>query len=550
MGIRHARIIATALGVVSLSSGCAPYSALSRKPVSRIAATSEQRELARMQRLPAERRLGRLIDTAYDATNRMAADSADVAAGSDYNFAVARIVEVIEENDLAPWEAPLICPSSRGDHWRFTVPLPDPRPEFHLSKWEILPSDRYAFRGKIAKTSSVREGIGAPAVAVGRGLDFTEIDSFSQSEQIFYGLTAVLRFDGRDCRLEYLDPLDVESLSFTGRTFPLGADFQAPLALKLAEMNPLRQQLSKMLRPDRYNGAARVARLQPYSPERIPVLFIHGFGNSPATWMPVLSYLRSDLVIRERYQFWFFSHPTGIPYPISAAALREQLDEIGEHYPDRKEIVVIGHSMGGMIARLLMTDSETDLWDSFYDQPPDQIPFSKETHEVVTDTLIFKPRRDIARIIFVSASHRGSDHAARLAGRLGARLIGNPIADPEVNREAMVYLRAGVNIRVRQRLPNSVEVLDPDSNWLRIVHTLPLDRSIPFHSIMGDRGRGGNLDRTRPQSSDGVVPYWSSHLEGAESEVTIPSGHWSHLHPDGMAEIRRLLLLHLRGLKR
>ncbi len=80
--------------------------------------------------------------------------------------------------------------------------------------------------------------------------------------------------------------------------------------------------------------------------------------------------------------------------------------------------------------------------------------------------------------------------------------------------------------------------------------TLPLDRSIPFHSIIGDRGRGGNLDRDRPQSIDGIVPCWSSHLEEARSEVIIPSSHWSHLHADGMAEIRRLLLLHLDESKR
>jgi hypothetical protein len=68
---------------------------------------------------------------------------------------------------------------------------------------------------------------------------------------------------------------------------------------------------------------------------------------------------------------------------------------------------------------------------------------------------------------------------------------------------------------------------------------------VPYHSLIGDRGRGGFLDRTRPESSDGIVPYWSSHMDGARSERVIPSGHWSHLHPLGMSEIKRILVEHL-----
>jgi hypothetical protein len=69
---------------------------------------------------------------------------------------------------------------------------------------------------------------------------------------------------------------------------------------------------------------------------------------------------------------------------------------------------------------------------------------------------------------------------------------------------------------------------------------------VPFHSLIGDRGKGGFLDHRKPTSSDGVVPYWSSHLQGARSEKIIPSGHWTQVHPLGMAEIRRILLEHLR----
>ena len=57
---------------------------------------------------------------------------------------------------------------------------------------------------------------------------------------------------------------------------------------------------------------------------------------------------------------------------------------------------------------------------------------------------------------------------------------------------------------------------------------------------MGDRGRGDT-----PNSSDGVVAYWSSHLDGAQSTRIVPSGHSTHQNPEGIAEVRRILLLHL-----
>jgi len=63
---------------------------------------------------------------------------------------------------------------------------------------------------------------------------------------------------------------------------------------------------------------------------------------------------------------------------------------------------------------------------------------------------------------------------------------------------------------------------------------------VPYHSVIGDRGLGDT-----PNSSDGVVPYWSSHLKGAKSEKIVPSGHGAHENPEGIAEFRRILKLHL-----
>ncbi|MEZ5431020.1 MAG: hypothetical protein R3F31_07530 [Verrucomicrobiales bacterium] len=126
-------------------------------------------------------------------------------------------------------------------------------------------------------------------------------------------------------------------------------------------------------------------------------------------------------------------------------------------------------------------------------------------------------------------------------------MIGNPLSEEAIYREAYTYVRPEIPNDKRKHLPNSIDMLDPSNPFLALVDSLPLKAGVPFHSIIGDRGKGGNLDHTKPVSSDGIVPYWSSHLNGADSELIIPSGHWSHLHPMGMTEAMRILLLHLRN---
>jgi triacylglycerol esterase/lipase EstA (alpha/beta hydrolase family) len=136
--------------------------------------------------------------------------------------------------------------------------------------------------------------------------------------------------------------------------------------------------------------------------------------------------LRGDATIRQNYQIWFYSYPTGYPYPLMAATLREKMNAINAYYPNHKPVVVIGHSMGGMIARVLMTDSGMAIWNSFFDTPPAKTPLSNEARQLLTKTLIFKPRRDISRVIYASASLRGANMATGFMGRLGERIIGSP----------------------------------------------------------------------------------------------------------------------------
>ena len=88
--------------------------------------------------------------------------------------------------------------------------------------------------------------------------------------------------------------------------------------------------------------------------------------------------------------------------------------------------------------------------------------------------------------------------------------------------------------------PNSIGTLSPNNPFVREINKIPITPRVPYHTIAGDRGKGDT-----PDSSDGVVAYWSSHLDGAVSEKIVPSGHGSHENPEGIEEARRILKLHL-----
>lgn len=542
-----------ALTFVTLVPACKNYATATTRRLSYEAVTPAGQIIATTlnQRPAAEPlvQLGRYLDAAASAAGVLKGNPGNTQALKDYNFAVSRAAEVVETSGMEPWKTPVICPGANGP-WRFSY-KPSPRPDLNPTLYRVQPADQFDFKGELVTERKLKKGLGAPLIINSKGFDPTKFDRFAQGKQFYYGMTAVFDFKGRRCEASLLDPLATETVNFDGHTYPLAADFTAPLALALADLKPRKTEVKRMFKPEEYKNSARLARLEPYDPKKIPLLCIHGLGDSQATWAPMIETLRADATFRAHYQIWFFSYPTGYPYPMMAAELREQLDAMDNHYPDHKPLVVVGHSMGGMIARTLITDSQLRIWKAFFETPPARTPFSPEAREIVTKALIFKHRPEIARVIFASASLGGSEMATSFMGRLGAALIGNPDDElSEVGKELAVLSKARADGRQLKKAPNSLDTLDPDNRFITTINGIPPVKGIPFHSIMGDRGKGGNLNRTEPQSTDGLVPYWSSHIDGARSELIVPSNHWSNQHPQAIAEVKRILMLHLKATNR
>ena len=538
------RVLGCLLGAAFLLAGCAPYVAVSKKKPS-LVGTSGAGPLSRAEEVIGEalrqnhsdprKALGNCLVAMDIAFRALQHNPADAIARRDYNFALGRVFDILQKAKLNPWAQPLIVPSQSGN---FVLTFAgNPEAEWSPTRCDLTPADRFQVRGHYVSQRVTRQGIGAPIVAVEREVNEQARDSFAPS-RLFYGVTAVAHLEGRRWVLTLKDPLAHETTRIAGHSYPLAADFTTPLAVMLQTTNPKRHELAQMLNPEKFAHTAAIERMQPYDPNKTIVLVIHGLLGSQATWIPTINTLRSDPIVRKHYQFWFYDYPSGYPYPYSAAILREKLDAVEKRFPARKPMVVIGYSMGGCICRLLITDSGDRLWMTIFGRPPDQVPLSAHARQYFNQELFFHHRPEIGRVIFIATPLRGTRLASGWFGRLGANLIQSARVAAQASKEMLRLTSIQDELRPRRRA-NSVDTLSPKSCFVNAINTIPIVPGIPCDTIIGDRGRGDT-----PNSSDGVVPYWSSHMDEAEVEYIVPSNHKTYQNPEAIAAVLHLLKAH------
>ena len=164
----------------------------------------------------------------------------------------------------------------------------------------------------------------------------------------------------------------------------------------------------------------RLVAIGPYRPGRFPVVFIHGTASSVGRWADMVNELLSDQQIREHFQFWFFSYDTGNPIPYSALLLREALqgavakvDPAGRD-PALRRMVVIGHSQGGLLAKMLVVDAGSRFWDAFSRKPLDELDMPAQARDLVHRMLFFEHSPFVTRAIFLATPQRGSSRSGVL----------------------------------------------------------------------------------------------------------------------------------------
>jgi len=541
---RNSALLVLAAAIVA---GCAPQIAVvSEKPPARFHSSSRTNQaiaqtidraqgLERTQPLVA---LEAYASAARASLHELDRDPANTEARRCYNFAVAGIFSVVRQSKLDPWTQPVFF--GVNNELTLTGKRDPAKPEQNPALYDLIPTDELRYHGAYVKDDVKKDGIGAPLVAV-RHLTPEKASELFAPPSIYYGVTGFAEFEGSRCILSIKDPLAAETVIVEGHGYPMAANFTAALAMGLAREKPQKLGFVRLLRPQEYASTFRVARMEPYNPDKTVVLVIHGLMDTPATWVPLLNDLRSDKEIRRNYQFWFFSYPSGYPYPYSALILRQELDAIEKKFPIRKKMVVVGHSMGGCISRTLITDTGNKLWIEAFGKPPEQTEMPAESKHLLEQAIILKHRPEIGRVIFMSTPHRGSDLASNWIGRIGSMLVKTPsklITIGRTIREAATPDPAALQLK---RFPNSVDTLAPNNRFVVAINKVPITPGIPYYTILGDRGRGDS-----PNSSDGVVPYWSSHLDASRSEFIAPCNHSSPLNPQAIAEVHRILKLNAR----
>ena len=201
----------------------------------------------------------------------------------------------------------------------------------------------------------------------------------------------------------------------------------------------------------------------------------------------------------------------------------------------------MGHSMGGLLSRLQVVSPGRVLWNSVFGEDAESVYRKVPADSVVRRSLLFDGNKEVDRVIFVSVPHRGSVMADTTLAGWFASFIKLPLKITS----AVASIPAAL---LSERPIDSINALSPGNPLFSGLEILPIP--VPHHSIIGDRGKGGNPDRTKPVSTDGVVAYWSSHLDSADSELIVPSGHGAYNDPRALEEMKRILKLNLETASR
>ena len=385
-------------------------------------------------------------------------------------------------------------------------------------------------------------GLGGPLVGVHSSvLAGSPLPRFEPPSGYRLPVTSIVDFGpGSDqapveARLRLVEPLSQNTVEIGGQRFPLASNFSAPL-LSYGRLNELWVGFINMIRGESMGNATGLLLPQPYDPERIPVIFVHGLLSSKFIWRRTALALLQDPEIRRHYQFWVYSYPTGNPITFSALNLREDLALAQERFGLKHGVLLIGHSMGGLLSRMQVTSSGRAIWDETFRRKAQEFYARVPNDSRLKQALIFQANPTIKRVIFIATPHRGSRLAVGKIGTIAIWLIRLPL---DLWKEIPETIAHALNFNgQRAILPTSVQGLSPNSPLLHALDRLPIEAV--HHSIVGDRGRGDT-----PNSSDGVVPYSSSHLASAQSEKIVPTGHEPMADPQAIEEIRRILLLNL-----
>jgi len=527
------RLIA-AVTCLAFFAGCATAPQTARGPEYPPAA--DMMREARSPQVPVEKRAADYLQVAAMTAPVLGTGAQETQARDTYNAAAAELTLLLRSGDGGRlWDHPLTL---TGANTTYHLRLEAGRYPYTWSPDYFTSfEDPYQIKRTLVKKEVTQAGVGGALVGV---RSVTPPERFAPPKGLTAAVTATLDFHGKDAVLALRRPSSDPFAPVEGKVRPLAADFSAPISYFRPPNNLLLFGAMGTL-----SGANMMERtglyfLEPYDPSRIPVVFVHGLASTPYTWVKTINGLQQDPEVRKRYQPWVFGYATGNPILYSALRLREELAKVDKLYPNHLPYVLVGHSMGGMLTHAQVVTVTRAMWerDKNVGLAMKSIFANNSSDSLVVRAMTFRANPRIKRVVFICTPHRGSNMASSGLGSLAVSLIRLPAQVLNTMKDSITSADLVQLTGSSKRLPNSVWGLKPTNPAFPVVNAPPI--TVPYHSIIGDRGKGDC-----PNCTDGVVAYWSSHLDGAKSERIVPGPHGSCELPETIAELDRILRLHL-----
>lgn len=350
----------------------------------------------------------------------------------------------------------------------------------------------------------------------------------------------------KEFKLNVYDPYIHEKVKVAGREYSLAANFSAPYGLWLAQNNLGRSAYLSLLDRDMHLTMPHIYMLEPYTPKKKVMVLVHGLASSPEAWIRLTNDIMGDSVLRENYQVWQVFYSTNMPILEShfqiQALIQQSFNSVSKDHPAPQDAVLIGHSMGGIIARLLVSDR--DISNEAFQTIRSHRTNALRNNRLFMDRLNIKPIPNFSRAIFIAAPHRGTDFADLWFTKAARKIIKLPGAFLSAFTDTLqgnIDLNDLVQDVGHQLIENGPSDLSKNSRFNLVTRNVKPVSSLKFHSIMGNDSNTEDLSIM----TDGVVPYLSAHLEGAQSEKIIKGGHSIQETPEAVLELRRILRLHL-----
>ena len=351
-------------------------------------------------------------------------------------------------------------------------------------------------------------------------------------------------------KLEFYTPDSARTVNIAGNDVPIEYETTTALALTLEGSPVWDFELAGFRSGDFTVGQGNLQRglfmLHPHRVGRMPLVLVHGTASSPARWAELVNELENDRGFWQNYEIWLFMYNTGNPIAYSALLLRDALTELVADLdpagtdPGLKNIVVAGHSQGGLLTKMTVIDTGMQLWP--FRVAPEELNVSAETRDLLTRGLILKPLPFVKEVIFIATPHHGSYQALGIFGDLASWLVNLPGRFAKMSFDILTLQKQGVFLTPFRGIPTSITNMKPNDRFIKALSAIPIAQGVVAHSIIAVQGEG-----PPEEGGDGVVKYSSADIDGVASEKIVRSSHSTQGNPETIQEVKRILFERLKG---